>query len=350
MANLEFITAAPPTLGVVLAIETSCDETSIAIIRDGALLAHKVASQDELHRRYGGVVPEIASRRHLEVVHPLIENALEDAGIGFGDLKAIAVTHGPGLIGAVLVGVAVAKSLALALKIPLIGVNHVEGHIYSPLLDHPEMQAPWISLVVSGGHTMIAVVRQLGQIEILGKTRDDAAGEAFDKVAKMLGLGYPGGPLVAKMAEKGDARKVDFPRPMMHEGLGFSFSGLKTSVHHQMSKNPEITPEDLCASFQEAVVDVLVHKTLKAAEQENIRQVSLVGGVAANRRLREVLEKRCAQKGLSCHIPSFEFCTDNAAMIGLAGTILLKLGVVSSLTLDAHASLSFRDWTSLQSN
>lgn len=347
----EFHRCTPVSGGFLVALESSCDETSVAILDGRKVLAHRIASQDELHRLYGGVVPEIASRRHLEVIHPLLEQTMAEAKVGFADLSAIAVTYGPGLIGAVFVGVAVAKSLSLALDIPVIGVNHVEGHVYSPLLDHPQMQAPWISLVVSGGHTLLAHVPRLGQIEILGRTRDDAAGEAFDKVAKMLELGYPGGPLVSQLATQGDPKAINFPRPMLSEpdGWGFSFSGLKTSVHNRLSKFQD-KPADICASFQEAVVDVLVTKAIRAATSLGVPTVSLVGGVAANPRLRERLQQEATAKGLTCLIPSPIFCTDNAAMIGLVGRILLELGVASTLQLDAHACLEFEDWSSYAAN
>lgn len=342
----EFTRCEPFAPSLLLALETSCDETSAVLLRDGQeVLAHRVASQDDLHRRYGGVVPEIASRRHLEVVHPLLEEVLQEAGLGFDAIQAVAVTHGPGLIGAVLVGVAVAKSLAFSLQVPLIGVNHLEGHLYSPLLENPKLEPPWISLLVSGGHTMVLHVREWGHVAVMGKTRDDAAGEAFDKVAKMLSLGYPGGPKVSALAAQGNGKAVAFPRPMMHEpGYSFSFSGLKTSVHYHMKKTPDALPADICASFQEAVVDVLVAKAIRAAEETGVRRVSLVGGVAANGRLRQRLAERCKQRGLELFVPGMQYCTDNAAMIGRAGYVLAKLGIRSTLGLDAHATLPFVNW------
>lgn len=338
----EFASTAPFEPRLVLAIETSCDETSVAVLQDGGkVLCNRIASQDELHARYGGVVPEIACRRHFEVVHPLLEEALGDAGVTMRDVDAIAVTHGPGLIGAVLVGVTVAKTLSLVWNKPLLPVNHLEGHLYSPLLEHPQLQPPWISLLVSGGHTLLVLVREWGKLELLGQTRDDAAGEAFDKVAKMLGLGYPGGPQVQSMAAKGDPKAVALPRPMRNQGFAFSFSGLKTAVHHAQ---PRATPEDLCASFQEAVVDVLVEKTLRAAREHHVRNVCLAGGVAANLRLRTALQAACAGDNRTLYVPGFAYCTDNGAMIAMAGYQLARLGVVATAELDAHANLPLRSW------
>lgn len=329
---------------LLLALETSCDETSVAVLRRGQqLLAHRVASQEELHARYGGVVPEVACRRHFEVLHPLLAETLEAAGVGWNELSAIAVTCGPGLIGAVLVGVTVAKTLAQIWDIPLLPVNHLEGHLFSPLLDHPELQPPWVSLLVSGGHTQLVLVEDWGRVRTLGRTRDDAAGEAFDKVAKMLGLGYPGGPRVQKLAESGNPEAILFPRPMKGQGYAFSFSGLKTAVRHQLGKH---SPEDICASFQRAVSDVLTHKTLSAAREFGVKQVCLAGGVAANAPLREALRQACARDGIDFHVPRMEFCTDNGAMIARAGWVLAGLGLVATPALDAHASFPLRNWDS----
>lgn len=339
---MEYEQGAPLAPELLLALETSCDETSIAVLRQGRdVLCNRVASQDELHARYGGVVPEIACRRHFEVIHPLLEEALEDAGCTLREIDAFAVTHGPGLIGAVLVGVSVAKTLAEIWQKPLLPVNHLEGHLYSPLLDYPELQPPWISLLVSGGHTLLVLVRDWGQLEVLGQTRDDAAGEAFDKVAKMLGLGYPGGPRVAQLAEAGNPQAVAFPRPMRGQGYAFSFSGLKTAVHHALEEH---SPEDLCASFQEAVVDVLVEKTMRAAREHNVPRVCLAGGVAANRRLRKALGEACERERREFFVPALGYCTDNGAMIAMAGYRLACLGVVATPALDAHASLPLRSW------
>lgn len=335
----EFLYTRPFSPSLVLALETSCDETSVALLRDGReVLCNKIASQEELHARYGGVVPEIACRRHFEVIHPLIEEALEEAGVAFPHLDALAVTHGPGLIGAVLVGVTVAKTLSQALNLPLLPVNHLEGHLFSPLLEHPDLEPPWVSLLVSGGHTLLVLVRAWDQLEVLGQTRDDAAGEAFDKVAKLLQLGYPGGPRVQKLAEQGDPKAVDLPRPMRGQGYAFSFSGLKTAVlYAQRSGSP--SPADLCASFQQAVVDVLVDKTMSAAREHDLPAVCLAGGVAANQPLRQALQTACEAQGRRFYVPGFKYCTDNAAMIAMAGWRMARLGVVAGLELDAHASL-----------
>ncbi|MBS2038531.1 tRNA (adenosine(37)-N6)-threonylcarbamoyltransferase complex transferase subunit TsaD [bacterium] len=327
---------------LVLALETSCDETSVALLRNGReVLCNRIASQEELHARYGGVVPEIACRRHFEVIHPLLEEALQAAEVKLEDLDAVAVTHGPGLIGAVLVGVTVAKTLALRLEKPLLPVNHLEGHLFSPLLEHPELEPPWISLLVSGGHTCLVLVESWDSLRLLGKTRDDAAGEAFDKVAKMLSLGYPGGPRVQKLAAQGNPEAIALPRPMRGQGYAFSFSGLKTAVHRARDQH---TPADLCASFQQAVIDVLVEKTLAAAEEFGVQRISLAGGVAANQPLRTALGRDCRQRGLSFFVPSFEYCTDNGAMIAMAGYQMARLGVIATTGLDAHASLPLQAW------
>ena len=330
---------------LLLALETSCDETSVAILKDGKeVLCNRVASQEELHARYGGVVPEIACRRHFEVIHPLLEEVLEETSLGWNDLDALAVTHGPGLIGAVLVGVTVAKTLAQAFGKPLLPVNHLEGHLYSPLLEHPQLEPPWISLLVSGGHTLLVLVEDWGRLQLLGQTRDDAAGEAFDKVAKMLQLGYPGGPRVQKLAEQGNPAAIALPRPMRNQGYAFSFSGLKTAVHHAQKT---IGPADLCASFQQAVIDVLVEKTLNAASEHAVKSVSLAGGVAANPPWREALRPRCRERGLDFSVPSLEYCTDNGAMIAMAGYQMARLGITATPWLDAHASLPLQSWRNL---
>ncbi|MBT9583062.1 tRNA (adenosine(37)-N6)-threonylcarbamoyltransferase complex transferase subunit TsaD [bacterium] len=327
---------------LVLALETSCDETSVAILKDGQqVVCNRIASQEELHARYGGVVPEIACRRHFEVIHPLIEEVLEDSSLSLSEMDALAVTHGPGLIGAVLVGVTVAKTLALAFDKPLLPVNHLEGHLYSPLLEHPQLKPPWVSLLVSGGHTLLVLVEDWGQLRLLGQTRDDAAGEAFDKVAKMLNLGYPGGPRVQQLAEQGDPAAIRLPRPMRNQGYAFSFSGLKTAVHHAQSS---VSPADLCASFQQAVVDVLVEKTLQAAMDHGVNSVSLAGGVAANQPLRQALLQQCQKRGINFYVPSFEYCTDNGAMIAMAGYQMAGLGITATPWLDAHASLPLQSW------
>lgn len=302
-----------------LAIESSCDDTSICVLRDGRPLSLTLSSQIELHRPYGGVVPELASRHHLEVIHPLLQETLEKAKVSLEDLDAIAVTKGPGLAGSLLVGVAVAKTLGSLLKIPVLGVNHMEGHLYSIRLEH-EVPCPFVSLICSGGHTQLVWVPSEGHHVILGETRDDAAGEAFDKVAKMVGLPYPGGPVIDEMAKKGRRDAYDFPRPMKDKGFEFSFSGLKTSVRRHWddsAKEAESLP-DLLASFQEAVVDVLATKLVRAARQRQVEIVTVVGGVACNSRLREVVTERAHKHGLKVAFPSPIYCTDNAAMIGRA--------------------------------
>lgn len=326
----------------LLAIETSCDETSVAILENGRTVrANLISSQTELHRPYGGVVPELASRRHLEAIHPLLEQALEQSGVTLGELDGVAVTCGPGLIGAVVVGVAVAKSLAAALGIPLIGVNHLEGHLYSPFLESPGLQYPVLTLLVSGGHTMLVRMELPGRYRILGSTRDDAAGEAFDKVAKLLGLGYPGGPAVERAARTGNP-DFRFPRPMLNRGYDFSFSGLKTAVRNFHSKHPEAAVEDVCAAFQEALVEVLAVKVERALKEEPVPSLSLAGGVAANGPLREALAEVCRRRSVEFAVPAAVFCTDNAAMIARAGFELHRLGIVSDLTLDAVANLQLR--------
>ncbi len=306
-------------MNYLLAIESSCDETSLAVLREGQPLSLTISSQIELHRPYGGVVPELASRQHLEVIHPLLEQTLAEAGVSLSDLDAIAVTQGPGLAGSLLVGVAVAKMLGVMLGIPVYPVNHMEGHLYSVRLEH-DVPCPFLSLICSGGHTQIVEVRQEGRHRILGENRDDAAGEAYDKVAKMVGLPYPGGPVVDRMAKEGDPGAFDFPRPMMDKGYEFSFSGLKTAFRREWLACGEDQSRlpDILASFQEAVVDVLATKLVRAARKLEIPRITVVGGVACNSRLRTVLAERAEKRGLSLAYPKPLYCTDNAAMIGRA--------------------------------
>lgn len=309
----------------LLAIESSCDETSLAVMIDGQLRALTIASQVEQHRPFGGVVPELASRQHLEVIHPLLEQTLSEARVSPGELDAVAVTVGPGLSGSLLVGVAVAKMMAALLKIPVLGVNHMEGHLYSVRLEH-QIEFPYLCLVCSGGHTQIVAVRRPGDHVVLGETRDDAVGEAFDKVAKLLGLPYPGGPSIDKLTQqKGDPKAYDFPRAMQHSKYEFSFSGVKTAVRKAWleSDRSEKAQADIAASFQEAVVDTLVGKLLKAGKDLDISRLAVVGGVACNSRLRRELYHRGGTVKL--YFPQPVFCTDNAAMIAQAAWDLRKL-------------------------
>lgn len=304
---------------VVLAIETSCDETAASLVMGGNdVLSSVVSSQIDIHARFGGVVPEVASRAHLESIVPVVRRAFDEAGILPSRVDLVAATAGPGLIGALLVGVSAAKSLSLAWDKPFIGVNHLEAHLYAGWLDDPTLEFPLVVLLVSGGHTMIIEMRGHGDYTILGRTIDDAAGEAYDKVARYLDLGYPGGPVIDRVSTDGDPASINFPRAMMHEGLDFSFSGLKTAVVNHVRRNPGVRNVDVAASFQAAVVDVLCAKTLKAAQQVGARGVVLGGGVAANSLLRSEMQRRGAEAGLKVALPSRAMCTDNAAMIASA--------------------------------
>lgn len=335
---------------IILAIETSCDETSAAVVENGKkVLSNVVASQTEFHKKYGGIVPEIASRKHIEVINPIIAEALEKAGKKFKDLDAVAVTYGPGLVGSLLVGLCAAKALAWSLKIPLIGVNHLEGHIYANFLaPSPQSlvpQFPFICLIVSGGHTLIVEVKDHGKYKTLGRTRDDAAGEAFDKVARFLNLGYPGGPIIDQLAKEGDPHAVSFKRPMIEKEFGydFSFSGIKTAVVNYVTRNasPATIPPipDVVASFQQAVVETLVEKTVQAALNHKIKTVALAGGVSANSALRKHLTERGGGEGLRVLIPPLEYTTDNAAMISCAGYYKSISGDLSALDLKPVAGL-----------
>jgi tRNA N6-adenosine threonylcarbamoyltransferase len=328
----------------VLGIETSCDETGVAVVEDDTVLANIIASQVRLHERFAGVVPELASRAHVEALTPLLDEALAAAGVGFGDLDGVAVTAGPGLVGALLVGIAAAKTVALATSAPLIGVNHLEGHILANAVEHGSDLTPAVCLVVSGGHTMLVHMPEPHRYEILGQTVDDAAGEAFDKVARFLGLGFPGGPAIDKLARQGDPNAIRFPRAMADSGdYDFSLSGLKTAVlrHVRAARDAggEADPADLAASFQEAVVDVQVSKTLGAAKARRVETILLGGGVVANSRLRERIDEAGAEAGLRVLIPSMDLCTDNGAMIALAGAWRLRRGERSSLGIGADPSM-----------
>jgi N6-L-threonylcarbamoyladenine synthase len=304
----------------VLGIETSCDETAASVVVDGhTVLSSVVSSQVDLDARYGGVVPEIASRAHVDLLTPVVAQALVEAGIADGGVDAVAATVGPGLIGSLLVGISAAKSLALVWDVPFVGVNHLEGHLYAGFLEDPALELPVVVLLVSGGHTLLVHMEDHGRYRLLGQTIDDAAGEAFDKVARFLGLGYPGGPVIDRVAMEGDPNAVRFPRAMLEEGYDFSFSGLKTAVINHVRKHPDIATPDVAASFQEAVVDVLVTKARRAAAEVGAKGMCLGGGVAANSVLRERFLDACEHDGLHAFVPSRAMCTDNAAMIAAAG-------------------------------
>lgn len=326
----------------VLGVETSCDETSAAVVRDGGeILSNVVSSQIALHRPYGGVVPELASRNHLRLIGSVIEEALAEAGISMEQIDAIAATYGPGLASSLLIGLNTAKGIAFATGKPFIGINHIEAHLYSPLLANTALDAlPMVSLIVSGGHTILALATAIGEHDILGQTVDDAAGEAFDKVAKLLGLDYPGGPEVEKHAEQGNPAAIEFPRSMLHDGsYNFSFSGLKTAVLYFLRKNPQPHVENVCASFQEAVVDVLVGKTLRAAVQRRVKTVSAAGGVSVNGRFRKALTIGCADHGLQLLLAPPRLCTDNAAMIAALAYYKLQSGKRSDFSLEVAPSM-----------
>ncbi len=328
----------------VLGIETSCDETAVAVVEDGLhIRSNLVSSQHDVHRRFGGVVPELASRAHVEILTPLVEEALDLAGVGFGDLDGVAVTVGPGLVGALLVGLAAAKSVALATGAPFIGVNHLEGHVYANFLETGPPEPPYVAFVVSGGHTMLVHMPAADRYEVMGQTVDDAAGEAFDKVARFLGLGYPGGPVLDRIAKRGNPDAVRFPRAMEGQGFEFSLSGLKTSVIRHVRREREAgrepDPADLAASFQEAVVDVQVSKTVAAARAKGVDRVLLGGGVVANSRLRERMRAAADGAGLELHVPPMELCTDNAAMIACAGAYRLTRGERTPLDVAADPGL-----------
>jgi tRNA N6-adenosine threonylcarbamoyltransferase len=325
---------------LVLGIETSCDETAAALVMGGSdVVSSVVSSQVELHAEYGGVVPEIASRAHLEVLNPVIARAIVEAGVDDARIDAVACTIGPGLVGALLVGVSAAKSLALAWDVPFVGVNHLEAHLYSASLEDPTLEFPLVALLVSGGHTMLIEMRGHGDYRLLGETIDDAAGEAFDKVARYLGLGYPGGPAIDQAAVAGDPDAVRFPRAMMNEGYDFSFSGLKTAVVNFVRKHPDVSSADVAASFQRAVVDVLVGKARRAAAEIDATGIVLGGGVAANSLLRKELMAACQAAGIQGFLPSREMCTDNAAMIAAAGWHRLRLDGPTSLDVGAAPNL-----------
>lgn len=330
---------------LILAIESSCDETAAAVVKNGReVLSNIISSQIALHTLYGGVVPEIASRKHMEKINQVIKEALTEASCSLEDIDAIGVTYGPGLVGALLVGVAEAKAISYATGKPLVGVHHIEGHVSANFIEHKELKPPFLCLIVSGGHTHIVIVKEYGVYEIIGKTRDDAAGEAFDKVARAIGLGYPGGPKIDKLAKEGNKMAVSFPRANL-EGCpyDFSFSGVKSAVLNHLNscamKKEEINTADIAASFQEAVVDALVTKTMAAAKDYKMKQVAIAGGVASNSALREAMEKACQKNGLGLYYPSPVYCTDNAAMIGAAAYYEYLKGTRHGLDLNAVPNL-----------
>ncbi len=327
---------------LVLGIESSCDETAAAVIKDGRIaLSSIVASQVDIHKEYGGVVPEIASRMHVELILPVIEKAIAEAGIGMNELDGVAVANGPGLIGSLMVGLSTAKAMSYALGIPLIGVNHLEAHLSAVHLEH-EVDFPFVGLVVSGGHTSLYLVKGYTEFEILGKTRDDAAGEAFDKAAKLLGLSYPGGVEIDRLAKEGDPELITFPRPFKSSSsFDFSFSGVKTSLVYYLRKHPdpdERQLRDICAGYQEAIVETLADKTLLAAKEYGVASAVMSGGVACNSRLRALAGERFREGGISLYIPSPKYCTDNAAMIGALGACKLRKGEASELSLNPFST------------
>ncbi len=330
---------------LILAIESSCDETAASVVKNGReVLSNVISSQIALHTLYGGVVPEIASRKHIEKINQVIEEALQEAGVELKDISAIAVTYGPGLVGALLVGVSAAKAISFATGIPLIGVHHIEGHISANYIENKELEPPYVCLVVSGGHSHLVVVKDYGEYEIIGRTRDDAAGEAFDKVARAIGLGYPGGPKIDKLSKEGNPDAIRFPRAKVEDSeYDFSFSGLKSAVLNYLNgcqmKGETVCEADVAASFQKAVIDVLVEHALHAVKQYDYNKFAIAGGVASNSSLREAFEKECAKRGIEFYHPSPIYCTDNAAMIGVAGYYEYLKGVRSGMELNAVPNL-----------
>lgn len=329
----------------ILAIESSCDETAAAVVKNGrCVLSNVISSQIELHKLYGGVVPEIASRKHIEKINQVIEEALEQAGMTLEEMDAIGVTYGPGLVGALLVGVAEAKAIAYAAKKPLVGVHHIEGHISANYIENPDLEPPFICLVVSGGHTHLVAVNDYGKYQIIGRTRDDAAGEAFDKVARAIGLGYPGGPKIDKISKEGNPEAIRFPKAHIEDGpYDFSFSGVKSAVLNYLNgakmKGETVVEADVAASFQKAVTDVLVENAMKAVREFGMKKFAIAGGVASNSTLREAMKKACEKNGVEFYHPSPIFCTDNAAMIGAAAYYEYMAGVRHGWDLNAVPNL-----------
>lgn len=330
---------------LILAIESSCDETAASVVKNGrCVLSNIISSQIAIHTLYGGVVPEIASRKHIEKINQVVEAALKEADVTLDDIDAIGVTYGPGLVGALLVGVAEAKAIAYAKKKPLVGVHHIEGHVSANYIEHPDLEPPFLCEIISGGHTHLVIVKDYGSFEILGRTRDDAAGEAFDKVARAIGLGYPGGPKIDKLAKEGNPHAIDFPRAHMEDApYDFSFSGVKSAVLNHLNKcrmtGEPIVEADIAASFQQAVVDVLVDNAIRAAKDYHMDRLAIAGGVASNGALRAAMEAACEKEGIRFHRPSPIFCTDNAAMIGVAAYYEYQKGTRHGWDLNAVPNL-----------
>ncbi len=333
---------------LTLAIETSCDETSCSVLKDGReILSNIISSQIPIHRKFGGVVPEIASRKHIESINNIVQEALDEAQVGFNDIDLIGVTQGPGLVGALLIGISTAKALAYGLDKPIVGVNHIEGHVCANYIEHKDLEPPFTCLIVSGGHTYLVYVNDYTDYELIGRTRDDAAGEAFDKVARSLGLPYPGGPVIDKLSKEGNKDAIKFPRVFLEkDSYDFSFSGLKTSVLNYLNqreqKGEEIIIEDVAASFQQAVLDVLVDKSFRLAKEKNSKKIVLAGGVASNEGLRSMMEERAKEENMDILYPSRTLCTDNAAMIASAAYFNYKKGNVSDLYLNVIPNLSLK--------
>ena len=330
---------------LILAIESSCDETAASVVKNGrCVLSNIISSQIAIHTLYGGVVPEIASRKHIEKINQVVEAALKEADVTLDDIDAIGVTYGPGLVGALLVGVAEAKAIAYAKKKPLVGVHHIEGHVSANYIEHPDLEPPFLCEIISGGHTHLVIVKDYGSFEILGRTRDDAAGEAFDKVARAIGLGYPGGPKIDKLAKEGNPHAIDFPRAHMEDApYDFSFSGVKSAVLNHLNKcrmiGEPIVEADIAASFQQAVVDVLVDNAIRAAKDYHMDRLAIAGGVASNGALRAAVEAACEKEGIRFYRPSPIFCTDNAAMIGVAAYYEYQKGTRHGWDLNAVPNL-----------
>ncbi len=330
---------------LILAIESSCDETAASVVKNGrCVLSNIISSQIAIHTLYGGVVPEIASRKHIEKINQVVEAALKEADVTLDDIDAIGVTYGPGLVGALLVGVAEAKAIAYAKKKPLVGVHHIEGHVSANYIEHPDLEPPFLCEIISGGHTHLVIVKDYGSFEILGRTRDDAAGEAFDKVARAIGLGYPGGPKIDKLAKEGNPHAIDFPRAHMEDApYDFSFSGVKSAVLNHLNKcrmtGETIVEADIAASFQQAVVDVLVDNAIRAAKDYHMDRLAIAGGVASNGALRAAMEAACEKEGIRFYRPSPIFCTDNAAMIGVAAYYEYQKGPRHGWDLNAVPNL-----------